>query len=235
MFTVRTCRTPPSPSGSSLFSAIILTAVLCSTAALCSATSLHAQTAPAPHAIALPPPPDSLGVNTFGFYAGETKQQIVAAIGQAAVLKTDGDILEVNAAPKPDPNFDTFLLIVAPKQGLVKLIATGKDIEDDASGKLIRAQFTSLKADLSKLYGDPGDVFDFINSKSTLKGPNQFMIALTKTERSLSAYWTKKDFGNQITSISLEGQGLGDDKGYLSLEYEFAGIHDYLTSTKPKK
>jgi hypothetical protein len=209
--------------------------VLCSTAALCSATSLHAQTAPAPHAIALPPPPDSLGVNTFGFYAGETKQQIVAAIGQAAVLKTDGDILEVNAAPKPDPNFDTFLLIVAPKQGLVKLIATGKDIEDDASGKLIRAQFTSLKADLSKLYGDPGDVFDFINSKSTLKGPNQFMIALTKTERSLSAYWTKKDFGNQITSISLEGQGLGDDKGYLSLEYEFAGIHDYLTSTKPKK
>jgi hypothetical protein len=218
----------------SLFPAIVLSVVFCSTAALCSSTSLHAQAAPAPQAIALPPPPDSLGVNTFGFYAGETKKQIIAAIGQAAILKTDGDILEINAAPKPDPNFDTFLLIVAPKQGLVKLIATGKDIEEDASGKLMRAQFTALKADLTKLYGEPGDVFDFINSKSTLKGPNQFMIALTKTERSLSAYWTKKNFGNQITSISLEGQGLGDDKGYLSLEYEFAGIHDYLVSTKKK-
>jgi hypothetical protein len=234
MSTVRTCRTAPSASGKSLFSAIVLTVALCSTAALCSSTSLHAQVATAPQAIALPPPPDSLGVNTFGFYAGETKQQIIAAIGQAAILKTDGDILEINAAPKPDPNFDTFLLIVAPKQGLVKLIATGKDIEDDASGKLMRAQFTTLKSDLTKLYGEPGDVFDFINSKSTLKGANQFMIALTKTERSLSAYWTKKDFGNQITSISLEGNGLGDDKGYLSLEFEFAGIHDYLVSTKKK-
>jgi len=235
MSTARTCHTRPLAQGTSRLPAIVLTVALCSTAALCVSTPLHAQAAPAPQAITLAPPPESLGTNTFGFYAGETKQQIIAAIGQAAVLKTDGDILEINAAPKPDPNFDTFLLIVAPKQGLVKLIATGKDIEDDAAGKLMRAQFTSLKADLTKLYGEPGDVFDFINSKSTLKGPNQFMISLTKTERSLSAYWTKKDFGNQITSISLEGQGLGDDKGYLSLEYEFAGIHDYLVSTKPKK
>jgi len=233
MSTARTCRTLPFTPGNSLFPAIVLTVALCSTAALCSSTPLQAQ-ASAPQAITLPPAPDSLGVNTFGFYAGETKQQIIAAIGQAALLKTDGDILEVNAAPKPDPNFDTFLLIVAPKQGLVKLIATGKDIEDDPSGKLMRAQFTALKADLTKLYGEPGDVFDFINSKSTLKAPNQFMIALTKTERSLSAYWTKKDFGNQITSISLEGNGLGDDKGYLSLEFEFAGIHDYLVSSTKK-
>jgi hypothetical protein len=200
--------------------------------ALCTTATLHAQTdtpPPPPGAVTQAPTP---GANTFGFYAGETKEQIIAAIGQAAVIQTKGDILEVNAAPKPDPAFDTFLLIVAPKQGLVKLVATGKDIEDDPAGKQIKAQFTALKADLSKLYGDPGDVFDFINAKSTLKGPNQFMIALTKTERSLSAYWTKKDFGNQITSISLEGNGLGDDKGYLSLEFEFAGIHDYLTSTK---
>jgi hypothetical protein len=218
------------PSARSAAKTVLITLSLCLPAAL------HAQTdtPPPPPGVAAQTPASAAapGANTFGFYAGETKQQIIAAIGQAAVIQTKGDILEVNAAPLPNPAFDTFLLIVGPRQGLVKLIATGKDVEDDPAGKQIKAQFTTLKADLSKLYGEPGDVFDFINAKSTLKGPNQFMIALTKTERSLSAYWTKKDFGSQITSISLEGNGLGDDKGYLSLEFEFSGIHDYLTSTK---
>jgi len=170
---------------------------------------------------------------TFGFYAGETRDQIVAAIGKESILKQQGDILEVNSALKPDAGFDTFLLIVSANQGLVKLIATGKDIEDDPAGKQMRAQFLALKSSFTKLYGDPGDSFDFINAKSTLKGPNQFMMALTKTDRTLAAYWTKKDFGNSITSVSIEANGLGNDKGYLSVEYEFSGYHDYLV-TKAK-
>jgi hypothetical protein len=198
--------------------------------ALCLPAALHAQTDTPPQAPAAAA--STPGANTFGFYAGETKEQIIAAIGQAAIIQTKGDILEVNAAPLPNPAFDTFLLIVGPKDGLVKLIATGKDIEDDPAGKQIKSQFTTLKAELSKLYGDPGDVFDFINAKSTLKGANEFMLALTKTDRSLSAYWTKKDFGSNITSVSLEGNGLGNDKGYLSLEFEFSGYHNYLVSKK---
>ena len=170
------------------------------------------------------------GASTFGFFSGETKEQIITAIGKENLLKTDGDILEVAAAPKPDPNFDSFLLIVAPKQGLVKLIASGKDIEGDAAGRQMRAQFGAMKTDLSKAYGDPSDNFDFLDAKSTLKGQNNFMISLTKTERTLSAYWTKKDFGNAITSIEIEGNGLGNEKGYLSLEYEFSGYHAYLLS-----
>jgi hypothetical protein len=172
------------------------------------------------------PAPD--GSATFGFYSGETREQIIAAIGKPAILKQDGDILEVNAAPRPDPNFDTFLLIVGRKQGLVKLIATGKDIDDDPAGKQMKAEFSTFKTTLTKSYGDPSDTFDFVDAKSTLKGSNQFMMALTKTERTLAVYWTKKDFGNGITSVSVEGNGLGNDKGYLSMEYEFSGYHAYL-------
>jgi hypothetical protein len=198
------------------------------------ATSATAQ--PTVHeALALPqaadpqgPAPD--GAATFGFYAGETRAQIVAAIGKESILKQDGDILEVNKAPRPDANFDNFLLIVGPKQGLVKMIATGKDIEDDPTGKQMKAQFFTFKTDLTKSYGDPSDTFDFVDAKSTLKGSGQFMMALTKTERTLAVYWTKKDFGNQITSVSVEGNGLGNDKGYLSMEYEFSGYHAYLLS-----
>jgi hypothetical protein len=172
------------------------------------------------------PAPD--GAATFGFYAGETREQIIAAIGKAAILKQDGDILEVSTAPKPDPNFDNYLLIVGKKQGLVKLIATGKDIEDDPSGRQMKVQFGAFKSELTKSYGDPSDTFDFVDAKSNLKGSGQFMMALTKTERTLAVYWTKKDFGNNITSVSVEGNGLGNDKGYLSIEYEFAGYHAYL-------
>jgi hypothetical protein len=226
-----------------------------STDAPASVPTTHTKKNSAVHAIALPPPPTDPepvaapqqaavtlvqapdtqagtpdGAATFGFYAGETRAQIITAIGKAAILKQDGDILEVNAAPKPDANFDNYLLIVGPKQGLVKLIATGKDIEDDPTGKLMKAQFATFKTGLTKSYGDPSDTFDFVDAKSTLKGSGQFMMALTKTERTLAVYWTKKDFGNSISSVSVEGNGLGNDKGYLSMEYEFSGYHAYLLS-----
>jgi hypothetical protein len=190
------------------------------------AVGAPAQTAVAPGA------PSELGASTFGFYAGETRDQVIAAIGKDNILKQQGDILEVAAAPKPDPNFDSFLLIVGKDTGLVKLIATGKDIEADPAGHQMKIAFTSLKTDLAKGYGDPSDNFDFLDVKATHRSPNQFMLSLTNNERSLAAYWTKKDFGNQISSISLSGNGLGDDTGYLSVEYEFAGYHAYLLAKK---
>lgn len=200
-----------------------------------------AAVAPAPADIApITPTPtpqadaDALGkgANTFGFYAGETRDQIIAAIGKDNVLKQSGDILEVAASPKPDPNFDSFLLIVGPQQGLVKIIATGKDIDGDPAGHAMKEQFNALKTTLGAGYGEPSDNFDFLDVKAKHRSPNQFMLSLTDTERTLAVYWTKKDFGNQITSISLNGNGLGNEKGYLSLEYEFAGYHAYLLAKK---
>ena len=198
------------------------------------ATQAPAGVAASAQAATTAPPgaPSDLGTATFGFYAGETRDQIIAAIGKDNILKQQGDILEVAAAPKPDLNFDSFLLIVGRDTGLVKLIASGKDIEGDPAGHQMKVAFTSMKTDLSKGYGDPSDNFDFLDVKATHRSPNQFMLSLTNNERSLAAYWTKKDFGNQISSISLSGNGLGDDTGYLSVEYEFAGYHAYLLAKK---
>lgn len=187
-----------------------------------------AQSTPTPQTPTVPATASNQGAATFGFYPGETRDQIIAAVGKDNVLKQQGDLLEVAAAPKPDPTFDSFLLVVGKQAGLVKLIATGKDIEDDASGRLMKAQFTGIKTDLSKTYGEPSDNFDFLDSKATHRSPGQFMLSLTNSERTLAAYWTKKDFGNQIGSISLSGNGLGDDTGYLTVEYEFTGYHAYL-------
>jgi hypothetical protein len=194
------------------------------------AQELDTHVAEAPPQVPGGPTPDASA--TFGFFAGETREQIIAAVGKDNILKQSGDILEVASAPRPDPNFETFLLIVAPKQGLVKLIATGKDIDGDAAGHQMKLQFAALKTDLSKGYGEPSDNFDFLDVKSTHRSPNQFMLSLTDTERTLASYWTKKDFGNQIASVSLEGNGLGSEKGYLSLEYEFTGYHAYLLAKK---
>jgi hypothetical protein len=183
---------------------------------------------------ATPATPAPAGAFTFGFTAGETRDQIIAAIGKDAVMKTDGDILEVRTAPVPNAAFDSFLLIVGPKQGLVKIIASGVDIDGDSEGKQLKAAFNQTRDALKATYGDPSDNFDFLKADSTLKKPGQFMLSLTNKERSLAAYWTKRSFLNNITSIALEGNGLGNDTGYISLEIEFLPYRDYILTRKPQ-
>jgi hypothetical protein len=179
------------------------------------------------------PTPATPPAFTFGFTAGETRDQIIAAIGTAAVVKTDGDILEVKSAPIPSPGFDSFLLIVGPKQGLVKIIASGVDIDGDSEGKQLKSAFNQTRDAIKAVYGDPSDNFDFLKAGSTLKKPSQFMLSLTNKERSLATYWTQRSFLNNITSIALEADGLGSDTGYLSLEIEFLPYRDYVLTRKP--
>jgi hypothetical protein len=188
--------------------------------------------APATAVATIPPAPPA--AFTFGFSAGETRDQIIAAIGKDAVIKTDGDILEVKSAPVPAPAFDSFLLIVGPKQGLVKIIASGVDIDGDSEGKQMKLAFGQMRDGIKAAYGEPSDNFDFLKADSTLKKPSQFMLALTNNERTLATYWTKRSFLNNITSIALEGNGLGNDKGYISLEIEFLPYRDYILTRKPQ-
>jgi hypothetical protein len=178
-------------------------------------------------------PPAAPPASTFGFTAGETRDQILAAIGKDALIKTDGDILEVNASPVPNPAFDSFLLIVGPKQGLVKVIATGVDIDGDSDGKRMRTTFAQMRDALKVTYGDPSDNFDFLKATSALKKPSQFMLSLTNNERTLATYWTNRSFLNNITSIALVGNGLGNDTGYISVEIEFLPYRDYILTRKP--
>ncbi len=189
--------------------------------------------APTPAAPAQEPPAATTtptGDGPFGFYAGETRAQIVAAIGKAAIKKEKKDTLEVTAAPKPDAHFDTFTLIISPKAGLLKVVATGKDQNDDATGVKVRAEYAAVKTDVTTIYGPATESFDFIKSTSKHKGADDFILALTNSERTLAAYWTKSAFPNNVNSISLEADGLGNDLGYLSLEFEFNGYAAYITA-----
>jgi hypothetical protein len=174
--------------------------------------------------------PDAAQQGPFGFYAGESRAQIIAAIGKAAIKKEMKDTFEVTAAPKPDAHFDTFTLILSPKAGLLKIVATGKDQNDDATGVKVRAEYEAVKTDVTTIYGPATESFDFIKSTSKHKAADEFILALTNSERTLAAYWTKSSFPNSINSISLEANGLGNDLGYLSLEFEFNGYAAYITS-----
>jgi hypothetical protein len=165
----------------------------------------------------------------FGFYAGETRAQVIAAIGKAAIKSEKKDTLEVTTSPKPDPHFDTFTLILSPRAGLLKVVATGKDQNDDATGVKVRAEYAAVKSDVTAVYGPATESFDFIKSTSKHKGADEFILALTNSERTLAAYWTKSAFPNSVNSISLEADGLGNDLGYLSLEFEFNGYAAYIT------
>jgi hypothetical protein len=190
--------------------------------------------APAPPAPSQEPPaaaaPAAAQDGPFGFYAGETHAQIVAAIGKAAIKSEKKNTLEVTAAPKPDAHFDSYTLIISPKAGLLKIVATGKDQDDDANGIKVRAEYAAVKTDITNIYGPATESFDFIKSTSKHKGANEFILALANSERTLAAYWTKSAFPNNVNSISLEADGLGSELGYLSLEFEFNGYAAYITA-----
>jgi hypothetical protein len=202
--------------------------------ALASSVAL-AQSGPTPPTPAVQAANSSLPpeIATFGFTPGETREQIIAAVGKINVFRISGDNMQLLAAPRSSQSFETFILVVPPKFGLVKILASGKDIEHDAEGKQLRGTFDTLQQEIAATFGPPSSSVDALQPDSKLKKPKNFMMALALKERTLAAYWMKKDLGQQITSISLECVGQGADQGYVSLEYEFAGYRDYALAKTP--
>src|ERR1039457_209953 len=76
----------------------------------------------------------------FGFYCGETKDQAIAQIGNDSVKTQSPTRLEVTTAPKPYPEFEEFLLTFSTEKGLLRIVAIGHNITDDASGSQIRSR-----------------------------------------------------------------------------------------------
>src|ERR1700675_3671928 len=80
----------------------------------------------------------------FGFDYGMTKNQVIALVGADKILKEDGPLLRVAAAPKPDENFEAYLLIISPDQGLLKIIATGKTLDTSEFGTELRVYYGAM-------------------------------------------------------------------------------------------
>ena len=91
----------------------------------------------------------------FGFEYGMTKQQVIALVGQDAVKKTTADALEVTTAPKPHPAFESYILIISPARGLLKIVAIGNTIRTNPFGSEVQQGFATLQSLVVNNYGSP--------------------------------------------------------------------------------
>jgi hypothetical protein len=179
----------------------------------------------------------------FGFDYGMTKEQVIAKVGKDAVLKDQGYFLRVSEAPKPDSSFEAYLLLISPKKGLLKIIATGKTIDTSVYGTELQVGFKSLRDSMAAEYGAPTHDFDFLQPDSTLGAPSDWTAGLLKKERKLASTWELAPVGHKsaakkgehITSIILETKGLRKDAGWVVLTYEFEGFEQFSMSVLKHK
>jgi len=171
----------------------------------------------------------------FGFDYGMTKDQVITMVGKDNVLKNEGFLLRVSSAPKPDDKFETYILLISPEKGLLKIIATGKTIGTSEFGTELRVFFGAMRDSLAKKYGPPAQSFDFLQPDSHLDSPSAFTESLRKRQRMLACNWDvnaeqRKSVGpeaDHLIGVILETRGLRRNAGWLEVTYELDGFSQF--------
>jgi len=179
----------------------------------------------------------------FGFSRGMTKEQIVAQVGKSAIVSekpdaTGGTFLVLSTAPKPYSEFEKYSLIISPTEGLLKIVAIGKDISTAAAGEQLRSHFDSLHAILVASYQAPTNDFSYLKADSIWSDDKDFTMALIKKDRTLESFWLLEkgaSLTNDVTVIDLEAKASTQDVGYILLAYEFKGWEQYVEKRDAKE
>ncbi|TVQ98050.1 MAG: hypothetical protein EA399_11535 [Desulfovibrionales bacterium] len=128
-------------------------------------------------------------------------------------------LYKFTSVPRPHSGFEAYILKFAPSTGLCWIKAVGVNIQDNAYGTALRSGFSTLKEQLSTVYGQPRDM-DFLMPGSIWDEPREYMMALLRKERVLGAIWDL-DGERNLRQVGLIASALRRDVGYLSLEYSF--------------
>jgi hypothetical protein len=178
----------------------------------------------------------------FGFNYGMTKDQVIAIVGSHNVIKNEGILLRVTSAPKPDDDFEAYLLLISPDKGLLKIIAAGKTIDTSGSGTELRVFFGAMRDSISKKYGPPTKVHDFLQPDSHMDAPGAFTESLRLKQRVLGCNWDitaqkRKTAGaeaDHLLGVILEAKALRRNAGWLELTYEFEGFSAFYEEMTKK-
>jgi len=167
----------------------------------------------------------------FGFYYGETKDEIIKAVGQSAVLPLTDTIITVYAAPKPYRNAWFFTINVSPTKGLLRIAASLALVNTNPSGEQLRNEFQSISSELISVYGQPTDGYDLVKPGTKWKEPGDWMMGVAEDERVLANDWIAGRYGrslpNHIALIGCTAKSLGSTTGYVLLEYQFEGFDEF--------
>ena len=175
---------------------------------------------------------ESQQIAPFGLEPGMLREQVLKIVGLSAVKKDTGSVLILDSAPKPHPDFNSYVLLFSPTKGLIKIMAYSKDISTNSFGDAIRSKFAELDSALKKRYGEGTDM-DFLQDGSLWTDPQYWMIGLLKQERHLTTYWNFQA-SSKLKLLSLEAQASNTETGQIVLSYEFEGFQEWIDSQKKR-
>lgn len=180
-------------------------------------------------------PPES---GPFGFKMGLTKQNIEDMTGaDVKLVREEENLYIVTKSPKSNSSFDSFGLVISPTVGLCQIRAIGKDIKNNSHGYPIRDEFNSLVKSLESIYGKPKQT-DILISGSIWKEPQDWMTAVYKEERFLTANWKSQSEpmkDNDISDIGVEVRADSRSNGFLFLQYTFSNGKECLSEAEAAK
>jgi hypothetical protein len=93
-----------------------------------------------------------------------TQEQVIQIVGKDAVKEAKGDVLRLLAVPKSHRAFDEYSLIFSPNDGLLKIIAYGKDIRTNGFGDAVHDSFVEIRDAISTTYGKPYGTLDSVKT-----------------------------------------------------------------------
>jgi hypothetical protein len=162
----------------------------------------------------------------FGFQMGMSVKQVQALV-KLEPSPVPGTYL-AKTAPKPYPTFEGYLLAFSPKTGLAKVVAVGNEVKVAGTGLGLRHSFDDMERTLSAKYGG-SEVKDELDPRSIWSGPGDWMQALNREERVLSARWygSEGPLPDGIQAIELQAKAVSSSAGRLLLTYEFSNFSDF--------
>jgi hypothetical protein len=175
----------------------------------------------------------------FGLERGMSKQQVIAIIGQSAIIDQDvafGEI-RVRTVPKPHSYFERYDLYFSPMVGLVRVEAIGRDIQSSGDGAAVKEQYNALRAALTEVYGTGEEM---VNNPSDGMWTEEkyFLMAILKKERFCNTFWMFKGQvprADYVTALDEELRATSADNGYVTVDYEFSGWEAFVDQVQAKQ
>ncbi|HVG46244.1 MAG TPA: hypothetical protein VM890_15985 [Longimicrobium sp.] len=175
--------------------------------------------APAPAARAIPATP-------FGLRMGMTVRDL-AAYHPVASERVAG-LYTIRSAPAGQPEFDEYMVLISPRQGVCKVVAIGRRVSTGEFGEELRAAFDRLERVLTPKYGD-GNQMDDLKEGSLWTEPRDWMRSLRQHDRTYQTLWRTADgdpLPPNLASVQLEANASSSPGvGFLVLGYEFSNFH----------
>jgi hypothetical protein len=129
---------------------------------------------------------------------------------------------ELKSVPKPHSEFETYAVVVTPKEGLCKVIALGKRYLDDPYGEKVRLAYSEVKSQLDRIYGK-SEFVDLLKPGSVWIKKEYWVMSIIKNDRKYAALWNNEKGSSMkdgIKSILLNVKASSLDASYVGISYE---------------